>query len=366
VSWRDRVRAPLRAMSAYHVPPATGLVKLDANESPWPISDAARAAIASAIAEVELHRYPDPTAAGLRTLLAARLGVAPEQLVLGNGSDELIGILCGTFGEPVGGAHARVLYPSPTFVMFAHEALTHGLSPVQVPLAADFAPDLPAMITAIRTHRPSLVFLATPNNPTGTVWPDAAIDELLAADDEVILVVDEAYGAYGDAPSSLPRVAKNERCVIMQTLSKIGLAGLRVGFLVAQPAVAAELEKARPPYNLDVYSQVAATTMLTHYVAELDAHATAVKSERTRLVAALSAWPALAIFPSGANFVLVRHARAAELDRALRGHGIAVRCFERMDRVEGSQRGPLAGCLRITVGTPVENDRLLAALALEL
>lgn len=357
MSWRNRVRAPLRASSAYPAPPTGGLVKLDANESPWPISDAARAAITSAVATLELHRYPDPTAAKLRAALASRLGVLPAQLVLGNGSDELIAILCGTFGEPVGGAPARVLYPSPTFVMFKQEALTHGLVPIEVPLAADFSPDVDAMVTAIRAQRPSLVFLATPNNPTGTVWPDAAIDRLLAADDEAIIVIDEAYLAYGAAPSALPRVAQHERCVVLQTLSKIGLAGLRVGYLVAQQELAAELEKARPPYNLDVYSQAAATAVLTHAAAELEVHALRVRNERARLIAALRAHPALEVFPSGGNFVLVRHAHAAELDRALREEGVAVRCFER------GTGGPLAGCLRITVGTPAEDDCLLAALA---
>jgi histidinol-phosphate aminotransferase len=355
MSWRDHVRAPLRAMAAYHVPPSTCAIKLDANESPYPPSERLQRAIADAVRDLPLHRYPDAAATALRGALARRLGVDPGALVLGNGSDELIATLCGAFAEPSEGRPARLLTPAPSFVMFKQEAVSHGLGYVEAPLGPRFEPDVDALLAAIARERPALVFVATPNNPTGTVWPRAAIERVLAGSGDAIVVVDEAYQAYGEQPSCVDLVATHERCLVMGTLSKIGLAGLRVGYLVAQPAIVAELEKVRPPYNLDQLAQAAAVAALAH-ADELDAHAAAVRAERARLGAGLAA-RGFEVFPSGANLVLCRHPRAAELADALRAqHGIAVKSFARSP-------GPLAGCLRVTVGTPAEDDALLAALA---
>jgi histidinol-phosphate aminotransferase len=303
-----------------------------------------------------LHRYPDPRASALRAALAGRLGVGGDELVLGNGSDEIIALLCAAFGEPVAGKPARVLYPSPTFVMYRHEALAHGLDPVEVPLGPRLEPDVEAMCAAIAQHRPSLVFLATPNNPTGTVWPAEAIDSLLAADDEAIVVVDEAYLAYGPDPSRVARLRDprwDGRCVVLQTLSKIGLAALRVGYLVGTRELCAEVDKVRSPYNLDAFAQAAATAILTECAAEIDGWAAVVRRERGELCDGLAALPGLDVFPSGGNFVLVRHADAVTVDAELRRRGIAVRRFD---------GGALDRCLRITVGTPDENGALLAAL----
>jgi histidinol-phosphate aminotransferase len=354
LSWRDRVRAPLRAMRAYHVPPAPGPIKLDANESPWPTSERMREVVARAVAEVPLHRYPDPRAGALREALAARLGVDGSQLVLGNGSDEIIALLCAAFGEPVDGAPARVLYPAPSFVMYRHEALAHGLQPIEVPLGPRFGPDVDAMCAAIAHHRPSVVFLATPNNPTGTVWPPSAIDAMLAADDEAVVVVDEAYLAYGPDPSRIGRLAEGDgRCVVLQTLSKIGLAALRVGYLVAQREVCAELEKVRSPYNLDAFAQAAGTALVTECAQELDDMAAVVRQQRAWLYQALAGQSDLELFPSGGNFILARHQDARAIDAELRRRGIAVRRFD---------GGALDNCMRITVGTHEENGTLVEAL----
>jgi histidinol-phosphate aminotransferase len=353
-SWRDRVRAPLRPQAAYHVPSYPNAVKLDANESPFAPSAAAEASVAAAMVAPGLHRYPDSSASALRAVLTRRLRVDGAELVLGNGSDELIGLLCAAFGEPRDGRPASILYPSPSFVVFRTEALAHGLEVVEVPLGPRFAPDEAALFEAVASHRPNLVFLATPNNPTGTVWPRHTIETLLSRHPDVITVVDEAYLAYGSAPSCVDLALAHPHCLCLQTLSKIGMAGLRVGYLIGRREVVAEVEKVRPPYNLGTLPQRAAVALLTEHADELERHAAQVKAERERLRAALESRPGMEVFPSEANFLCVRVAQARSLFEALAARGVVVRLFD---------RGALAGCLRITVGTPAENGRLVDALA---
>jgi histidinol-phosphate aminotransferase len=279
--------------------------------------------------------------------------VAPEELVLGNGSDELIGLLCAAFGEPRRGrAQAAVLYPTPTFVVFGIEAMAHGLEGVEVPLGPGFAPDEAALLSAVERTQPNVIFLATPNNPTGTVWPRATVARLLVQHPDVLTVVDEAYLAYDEARSCIDLALSHPQCVVLGTLSKIGLAGLRIGYLVARAEVAAEVEKVRPPYNLSAIDQRAAEVVLASFYGELEAHFAEVKAERARLSQALPRH-GLEVFPSGANFLLVRTEGATALATALAERGVRVRCFD---------RDALAGCLRITIGTPEENDWLLDAL----
>ena len=353
-AWRDLVRVSLRGESAYHVPvPSVIRVKLDANESPFGLSEAARASVAAALTEPSLNRYPDAHAVALKAVLASKLGVSPEHLSLGNGSDETLGLLCAAFGEPRDGRPARVVIPWPSFVVYRTAALAAGLVPVEVPLGRDFAADPAALLDAVKRERPNLVFLATPNNPTGTVWPRELIETLCSEHPDVITVVDEAYLPYSDQPSCIELTRIYPHCVVVQTLSKVGLAGLRVGYLVAHPEVIATVEKVRPPYNLNSLSQRAATVIVSHHADELEAHYRVIRGERERLRTALTAH-GLEVFPSQANLLLVRSPNATELWRQLGARGIAVRNFDRP--------GPLAGCLRITVGTPQENDELLAAL----
>jgi histidinol-phosphate aminotransferase len=354
MSWRDRVRVPLRQSAAYHVPPAEGAIKLDANESPFVLSEAGQASVRRALEAPDLHRYPDAAARALRQVLAAQLGVDGAELCLGNGSDELIGLLCAAFGAPRDGQPGAILYPAPGFVVFRTAAVAHGLDVVEVPFGPRFAADEAALLEAVAGTRPNLIFLATPNNPTGTVWPRATVERLLAEHPDVITVVDEAYLAYGEALSCIDLALEHPHCLVLQTLSKIGLAGLRVGLLVGRREVVAEVEKVRPPYNLSTPAQRAAMAVLAGHRAELDAHAAQVQKERERLRAALEAQPGLEVFPSQANFLLVRAAAARALWEALLQRGVLVRLFD---------AGALAGCLRITVGTPAENDALLSALA---
>jgi histidinol-phosphate aminotransferase len=353
--WRELVRAPLRRAAAYHVPAYPDAIKLDANESPFALSRAALDDVLAALARPELHRYPDASASELRATVAAWLGVDGAELSFGNGSDELIALLCAAFGEPrTPPAPAAVLFPSPSFVVFRTATLAHGLEPVDAPLGPRFEPDEGALFAAVERARPNLIFLATPNNPTGTEWPRATITKLLSQYPDVITVVDEAYLAYSDAPSCIDLALAHPHCVVLQTLSKIGLAGLRVGILVGRREVIAEVEKVRPPYNLSTPAQRAAQVVLASHRGELEAHFAEVKRERARLASALAALEGVEVFPSGANFVLVRVARARALYQSLVERGVLVRCFN---------AGALAGCLRITVGTAEENGRLLDALA---
>jgi histidinol-phosphate aminotransferase len=350
--WQELVRTPLRGEKAYHVPNQPNAVKLDANESPFPLSRAAFTTLTEALTR-DLHRYPDAGAHELRATLARQMGVDGTELSLGNGSDELLGLLCATFAEPRKGKQASILYAAPGFVVYKTAAISHGLGVVEVPFGPGFAADENTLLEAVAREKPNLVFLATPNNPTGTSWSRATIAKLLVQHDDVITVVDEAYLAYSDARTCVDLALSHPHCLVLGTLSKIGLAALRVGFLIGRPEVIAEVEKVRPPYNLDTLSQRAATLMLHKHKAELDSHYAEVKAERTRLGAALTKL-GLEVFPSQANFFLVRTPEATALHHALAERGVLVRNFDRP--------GPLAGCLRITVGNAEENNWLLDAL----
>jgi len=353
-SWKELVRQPLRGAPPYVVPAHPNAIKLDANESPYPLSRAAMDAVARELASADLNRYPDASALELRKLLAARLGVAVEELMLGNGSDELIALLCATFAEPrAGQARAKIAYAVPGFVVFRTAALAHGLEPIEVPFGARFEADEAALFAAIAEHKPNLVFLATPNNPTGTQWPRSTVTKLLEQHPDVITVVDEAYLAYCDARSCTDLALAHDNCVVLQTLSKIGLAALRVGMLVGRRELLAAVEKVRPPYNLTTLSQRAALKLLTDHKKELESHFEEVKRQRRALYDALVELDGLEVFPSGGNFLLVRAKDARGLHDALVERGVLVRLFD---------AGMLAGCMRITVGTPDENSWLLDAI----
>ena len=340
-----RVPVALRGTAAYHVPrPPNIVAKLDANELPYGLPEELRARLGAALAEVALERYPDPGASALRTLLAAEHGVAGEQLTFGNGSDELIAMLCNAFAGPI-------LYPSPTFVYYKLAAIARGLPVVEVPLSPRFELDESAVHAAIARERPSVVFLALPNNPTGTLWRLGFALELAAAHRDTVIVSDEAYCAYS-GKTNLAALAEHPNLVVMRTLSKLGLAGLRVGYAITAPAIAHVLEKVRPPYNLSTLDQRAAELMLAPAArAWCAARAADVVAERSRLATNLAR--TCEVFPSEANLLLVRCPDARATWQRLADAGVLVRLFD---------AGPLAGCLRITVGTPAENDLLLAAL----
>jgi len=351
----ELLRAELAALAPYAIPhPPNIRAKLDANESPHPLPPAVAAALGAHLAEVALHRYPDGHAAALRALVAREHGVDPAQLVFGNGSDELITLLMATFARPrPGAARAGVAYPTPTFVVYRIGALSHGLAPVEIPLGSDFTLDEDRLHDTLARERPNVVYFALPNNPTGTLWPRAAILSVVERHPDILVIADEAYFAYS-GETMLDLLPAHENLAIMRTLSKVGLAGARVGYLVASRAVAGAIEKIRPPYNVGSLNQAAAAFLLAEHRELLDAAARAVIDERERVVAALAAHRDLLVFPTRANFVLVRAAFATALWHRLAERGVLVRNFDRP--------GPLAGCLRVTIGTREENDALLGAL----
>ena len=341
-----RVPEALRGSAAYHVPlPATVTAKLDANELPFAWPAELRAELGAVLAEVALERYPDPRAARLRAVVANQLGVAGDQLVFGNGSDELIAMLANAFAGPV-------LYPTPSFVYYRHAAIARGVPPIEVPLGAAFELDELAMVKAIESERPSIVFLALPNNPTGTLWRMSFALELAARFRDTVIVSDEAYVVYS-GKTNLPELPDHPNLVVMRTLSKLGMAGLRVGYTISSRALAGVLEKVRPPYNVSALDQRAAEVLLVEGAAWCAARAAEVVAERAKLAEALAA-RGLEVFASEANLLLVRFTDGQAVWKRLADTGISVRSF--------GDVGALANCLRITVGTTAENARLLAVL----
>ena len=343
------VRPEIRALTAYHVANADGMVKLDANESPYGLPEDVRAKLAAALANVALNRYPDGSADAVKAALRKALVIGDDiGLVLGNGSDEILSLITTAVAKP----GAAVLAPAPSFVMYRRYATYANARYVPVPLRADFGLDLPAMLAAIERERPVLVWLASPNNPTGTAFDPEAVEQIIRAAPGVA-VVDEAYFAFASQPF-LPRVLEFPNLIVVRTVSKIGMAGLRLGYAAAHPAWTAELEKVRSPYNVNALTQAAIGVLLAE--GDLFAqHVAAIRAERERLAVALARARGVTVFPTAANFLVVRFPDADVAFAALRAAGILVK------NVNG-WHPLLANCLRITVGTPAENDALLAVL----
>ncbi|MBT8493185.1 MAG: histidinol dehydrogenase [Deltaproteobacteria bacterium] len=355
----DRLLRPgLEVIEPYHVEHPVGIhTHLHANEMPFALEPAQAEGLSAYLGRVSLHRYPDAGAGQLRTALGSWLGARPDHLVLGNGSDELIALLCSTFARPRGGtSRAVVLFPSPSFSVFKVAALASGLDPVAVALDDRFELDMDALGQAFRVHRPNLAFFARPNNPTGTLWPREQLLSLAADHPDTLIVVDEAYIAYAGADASM-RDEVGDNVIVMGTLSKVGLAGARVGFVLAPPTIAHALERARAPYNIGGLNQAAASYLLTEHRGWLEARCTEVAGERQRVAAMAQAYKGVEVFDSAANLLLMRfgeHGAGHGVWSALAERGILVRDLDKP--------GPLAGCLRVTIGTREENDKFLAAL----
>lgn len=345
-------RADVRAQSAYHVPDAAGMVKLDAMENPYPLPAALRQELALRLADVALNRYPVPSYLALKEAICREQQVPPGyDVLLGNGSDELISIIA----TACAGAGRKVLAPEPGFVMYAASARLAGLDYVGVPLRADFTLDLPAMLAALAQHRPAVTYLAYPNNPTGTLFDAQQVLQIVAAAAPFgIVVVDEAYGPF--APHSLmDQLPRFNNMVLMRTVSKLGLAGIRLGYMAAAPALLRQFDKVRPPYNINVLTETAALFMLEH-LDVLQAQAARLRAARAELASRMAQLPGVDVFPSAANFVLIRVPDADKVFAALAARKVLVKNAGRM-------HGLLQNCLRITVGAEHENLLLLAALA---
>ncbi|HZS68798.1 MAG TPA: histidinol-phosphate transaminase [Burkholderiales bacterium] len=342
----DLVRPEIFALSAYAVAPARGMVKLDAMENPYRLPPAMRRELAERLAAVELNRYPEPNAPRLRELLIRRMQVpAGMDLLLGNGSDDLIQIVALALARP----GAAMMYPSPTFVMYSMNATFSGMRAIPVALREDFSFDADAFIARMRAERPALVFLACPNNPTGVLYPRADVRRVIEAAPGVV-VVDEAYHVFAGETlmDDLPRYAN---LFVLRTVSKLGLAGIRLGYLAGRPEWLAQFDKVRQVYNVNVLTQAAALFVLER-LDVLEAQAAEIRAERERLGSALRAMQGVTVFPSRANFFLVRVRDAVRTYEALKRQGVLVR----------NLHPALANCLRITVGTPDENRILLNAL----
>jgi histidinol-phosphate aminotransferase len=343
------IRADVRALSAYAVAKPQGMIKLDAMENPYGLPAALRAQLGEAAAGVALNRYPDGPGDTVKDALRRSLHL-PEgaALMLGNGSDELIQIVTTAVTTP----GARIVAPDPTFVMYRHNALLAHARYVPVSLRGDFALDEDAMLSAIAREQPALVWIAYPNNPTGNRFDRASVERIIAAAPGLV-VVDEAYYAFAD-DSFLPRVLDHPNVVVVRTVSKIGMAGLRLGYAVGHPEWIAELEKVRPPYNVGALVQAVAPVLLAAD-AVLAEQAAAIRAQRARLAQALERLPGVGVLPSETNFLVVRMPDANAAFAALRNAGILVKNLHGWHPL-------LAQCLRITVGTPSENDALLRVL----
>ncbi len=343
------IRPKIRALAAYPVAKAVGMIKLDAMENPYGLSGEARAEIAAAVANARLNRYPDGPGDEVKTALRRSLSLPDDvALILGNGSDELLQMLTAAVAKP----GAVVMAPDPSFVLYRMIADLANLRFVGVPLRADLTLDTGAMLAAIERERPALVWLAYPNNPTGTLYPEGDVERIIRAAPGLV-AVDEAYYAFADS-SFLPRVLEFPNLIVVRTVSKIGLAGVRLGYAAAHPAWINELEKVRPPYNVNALTQAVVPVLLRH-ASLLAEQAAAIRRERARMATALAALPGVTVFPSHANFLLVRVPDAPRWFTTLREAGILVK------NVHG-WHPLLAHCLRITIGTPAENNALLAAL----
>ncbi|GAB1576700.1 histidinol-phosphate transaminase [Bordetella petrii] len=348
----DTVRADIRALAAYAVAPAADGIKLDAMECPYELPEAVREDIARAVRDAALNRYPPGGVGTLDHDVRQAFGIpAAAGLLFGNGSDELIHLIVQACCEP----GDTVMSPWPSFVYFDMAARFDHARFVGVPLTDTLELDLPAMLQAISRHRPKVVFLALPNNPTGGLWPDQAVQAIIDAAPGLV-VLDEAYQPFA-GHTWMPRLPALPNVVVLRTVSKIGLAGLRFGYLAGHPGWIAQFDKVRPPYNLNVLTQAALRAVLRHKPV-LDAQAARLRADRGPLAASLAALPGVSVFPSAGNFVLARFSGQPDgnaVHLALKTRKILVKNFSGAHPL-------LAGCLRISVGTPAENAALLAAL----
>ena len=349
------IRPEVRALAAYHVPDSSGFVKLDAMENPYTLPEHLRSELAERLAAVAMNRYPVPSYTALKAKICDKLGVpAGFDVVLGNGSDELISMISVACAKP----GAKVLAPLPGFVMYAMSAKFAGLEFIGVPLKADFTLDKGAMLAAIAEHKPAITYLAYPNNPTGNLFDtDDMLDILRAVGDSGIVVADEAYQPFAQT-TFMSRLAEFDNLIVMRTVSKLGLAGIRLGYMAASNVLLAELDKVRPPYNVNVLTQAAAEFVLDH-VDILDAQAAALRAERSRLSAALSDLPGVEVFPSAANFLLIRVQGSGKNSNDIHSNLLHRKI---LIKNVGKMHALLENCLRVTVSTPEENNLFLDAL----
>jgi histidinol-phosphate aminotransferase len=344
------VREEILALKAYHVPSAEGFVKLDAMENPYRLPEKLREEVGRLVSGVAINRYPDPAAPALKERLRTTMDVpVGAELLLGNGSDEIITIIAQTLARP----GAVMLCPEPSFAMYRMNAVLAGMRYVGVPLRADFTLDLDGFLAAIAAHRPALIFIAYPNNPTGGLFPEEVVIRIIEAAPGLV-VVDEAYHAFAEM-TFMDRLGTFPNLLVMRTVSKLGLAGLRLGYAAASPVWIGEFDKVRAPYNVNVVTQAIAETVLEH-IRVLESQAAQIREDRDALAERLGDMADVTVFPSAANFILVRVPDASRAFDGMKARRVLVRNFN-------GSHPLLANCLRLTVGTPGENELMLAALS---
>ena len=357
---RPLIRQDVQSMHAYAIQDSTGMVKLDAMENPYRLPLDLQAQLGQRLGAVALNRYPDSRVNDLRAALAAYAQMpAGFEVMLGNGSDELISLLALACAVPPsetnGFKPASVLAPVPGFVMYAMSAQLQGLAFHGVPLTADFELDEDAMLGAIEEHQPTITYLAYPNNPTANLWGDAVIEKIIVAVGKQggLEVMDEAYQPFS-SKSYIDRLTRHRHVLLMRTLSKFGLAGVRLGYLLGPKALIGEIDKVRPPYNISSLNCECALFALEHQ-AVFAAQAQELRAQRAIILEALGKMPGVRPYPSDANMILVRVPQAQKTFEGLKQRGVLVKNVSKMHSL-------LTNCLRLTVGTAEENQLLLTAL----
>lgn len=351
-----RIRQDIQSMHAYAIQDSAGMVKLDAMENPYTLPPDLQAELGQRLGRLALNRYPDGRVNELRAALARYAGMPDGYaLMLGNGSDELISLLAMACDVP----GASILAPVPGFVMYAMSAQLQGLAFHGVPLTPEFELDVSAMLGAIARHKPAITYIAYPNNPTANLWNEKAIEKIIAAVGEQggLVVMDEAYQPFA-ARTWLDNIRANpvghEHVLLMRTLSKFGLAGVRLGYMMGPAALIAEIDKVRPPYNVSVLNYECALFALEHEEV-FAAQAVEIKSQRAMLLEALAALPGVRVWNSDANMILLRVPDAARTFAGMKAKGILIKNVSALHPL-------LVNCLRLTVGMPQENQQMLTAL----
>lgn len=345
------IRPEVRRLKAYHVPDSGDMLKADAMENPYFWPQELKQQWLQRLSTIEINRYPDPQAQGVVTRFKKVMSIAPQfDLLLGNGSDEIIQLLALAVARP----GATIMAPEPSFVMYRMIALLAGLKYCGVPLAAGFELDLDRFLEAIKEQQPALIFLSQPNNPTGNVFAAQDVEAIIDASPGLV-IVDEAYTAFTET-DSLYLLEKYPNVLVMRTVSKIGLAGLRLGLLIGRPQWLREIDKLRMPYNINVLTQASAEFALDHY-AWLDRQAKQIVTNRQVFYQRLSNIPGLKVWPSETNFLLVQGVRGAgkAIFQQLKQQGILIKCLD-------GSHPQLADTFRITVGLERDNSRIAEAL----
>ncbi|OZG70529.1 histidinol-phosphate transaminase [Hahella sp. CCB-MM4] len=344
------VRPEIRAISAYHVASSVGMLKMDAMENPYDFPESLKGDVSGALSSAAINRYPDPEASKIKAALKSLYGLNESvDILFGNGSDEIIQILAMVMGGP----GRTILSLEPSFVMYKMIATFTGSEYVGVPLSSDYSIDIEATVAAIEQHKPSLVFIAQPNNPTGNLFSDKALKAIVEASPGVV-IIDEAYTAFTDA-DYMSWLNDYEHVLIMRTFSKVGLAGLRFGMLYGAPVWIEQFNKVRLPYNINSLTQSVALNALQNFDLLLE-QTEQLRRDRESLYNALSEYTSFKVFPSEANFILVRLPHSAKkVFEGLKEQGVLIKCLD-------GSHPMLSECLRFTVGTQDENGRLLQAL----